>query len=410
MEFDKNQEEALNKLKSGSILVGGVGTGKSRTALMYYFVKECKGKVSINGEGSYSPILDPKPLYIITTAAKRDKKEWNKEMIPFLIEGIVDSWNNINKYVDVKDAFFIFDEQRVVGSGSWSKSFIKIAKNNHWILLSATPGDTWSDYISVFIANGFYKNRTEFIRRHIVYSTHVDFPKIERYLEEDRLKRLRDYILVDMRSTIRKQFDNKYINVSYDKEKYKRASKDRWNIYNDSPIENASQYLQVLRKIVNTDNSRLMEVMTIFNEHPKVIIFYNYNYELDLLKSLCYESKIRFAEWNGQKHEPIPEGKSWIYLVQYNAGAEGWECIETDTIIFYSLNYSYKMMTQAAGRINRRNSPFFALHYFYLKTDSSIDTQIIQCLSQKRDFNRRDFCEKNGFAETTIPLIEENNI
>ena len=195
VQLDGNQLLALEQLKSGSILCGGVGSGKSRTSLAYFTVKECKG--GLNGE----PMKDPKNLYIITTAKKRDSKEWEDEFPPFPFDEIdicIDSWNNIGKYADVKDSFFIFDEQRLVGSGAWVKAFLKISKSNHWILLSATPGDTWMDYIPVFIANGFYKNRTEFIRRHVVYSRFAKFPKVDHYVETGRLLRLRKSILVNM--------------------------------------------------------------------------------------------------------------------------------------------------------------------------------------------------------------------
>ena len=405
MLFDDNQLEAVNELKSGSILVGGVGSGKSRTALYFYFVKECEGSANVPGYSEFHPMKKPKDLYIITTAAKRDKKEWNKELIEFLLDTdyennidkvkvIVDSWNNIAKYVDVKDSFFIFDEQRVVGSGTWAKSFIKISKNNRWILLTATPGDTWSDYIPVFIANGFYKNRTEFTIKHIIFDRFAKYPKIKCYLNEDHLRRLKNLITVDM--TVKRDVKKEkiWIQVEYDKEKYKTITKDRWNFYEDKPIKNASEYTSLVRKVVNSDQDRICKTKEILETNPKAIIFYNFDYELDMLRQMGEDLKIYTAEWNGHKHVPVPEGDRWIYLVQYNAGAEGWNCVTTDCIIFYSLSYSYRMMHQAAGRIDRRNSPFFVLHYYYLKSPSTIDNAITQCLSQKRDFNEKKFYEK----------------
>ena len=200
------QVEAVKRMKNGCILCGGVGSGKSRTALAYYYLQE--GGLLDTEE--YYPTGDPpKDLYIITTARKRDTLEWEGELTPFLLttnpeihiyqhKVVIDSWNNIKKYADVKGAFFIFDEQRVVGSGKWVKAFLQIAKTNEWILLSATPGDTWQDYIPVFIANGFYRNRTEFIQEHIIYKPHSNFPQIDRYLNTGRLIRLRNSILINM--------------------------------------------------------------------------------------------------------------------------------------------------------------------------------------------------------------------
>lgn len=401
------QKKAVGQMKNGCILCGGVGSGKSRTALAYYFFQE-GGELLENVAGdNYMPINDPpKDLYIITTARKRDTKEWEGELSPFLLSTnpevslysnmvIVDSWNNIKKYSEVTDAFFIFDEQRVVGSGAWVKSFLKIAKSNQWILLSATPGDTWQDYIPVFIANGFYKNRTEFTREHIIYSRFSKFPKVDRYLNVGRLIRQRNDILVNMdfkRTTVSHHED---VFVKYNVEKYKDVGRTRWNPYKDEPIVNAGELCYVWRKIVNTDESRQVALLEIVEKHPRVIIFYNFDYELELLKELFIPHAdtmfFEIAEWNGHCHQPIPECEKWVYLVQYNAGAEGWNCIKTDTIIFYSQNYSYKIMQQSAGRIDRLNTPYKDLYYYHLKSRSGIDLAISRALKDKKDFNENKY-------------------
>ena len=388
------QMDSVKNMKNGCILNGGVGSGKSRTSLFYYF-KENGGWIDKNG---YKPMKNPKDLYIITTARKRDTLEWEGELTHFLISPdpklsryknkvVIDSWNNIKKYKDVCGAFFIFDEQRVVGSGTWVKTFLNIARKNKWVLLSATPGDTWSDYIPVFVANGFYKNKTEFSREHIVYSRFTKYPKIDRYVNTGRLIRHRNDILVDMefeRPTISHHED---IIVQYDIQKYKEVSKNRWNPYTHEPIVNAAELCFVWRRIVNSDESRQTAVLELAEEHPRMIIFYNYDYELSILKGLHYGKNVKVAEWNGHKHEPVPDCKRWIYIVQYTAGAEGWNCIKTDCIVFYSQNYSYKIMQQSAGRIDRLNTPFQHLYYFHLKSRSGIDLAISRALSQKKKFN-----------------------
>ena len=398
----KYQMDAVKRMKRGCILCGGVGSGKSRTALAYYYI--CHG--GRLGTKDYVKMNNPRDLYIITTARKRDTAEWELEMAPFLLSTdsdnmpykklkvTIDSWNNIKKYKDVKGAFFIFDEQRVVGSGTWVKSFEKIAWwGNHWILLSATPGDNWLDYIPVFVANGFYKNRTEFMREHVVRNGYVKFFKVDRYLNTRRLERLRDSILVTMdfeRPTI-PHHENVW--VDFDRVTYRMLCRTRWNPWENAPIENASGFCQCLRKLVNTDSSREAAVLEILEKHPKCIIFYNYDYELDILLNLgknVYPS-LEVAEWNGHKHQPIPDGDRWIYLVQYTAGAEGWNCIKTDTIIFYSQNYSYKVMVQASGRIDRMNTPYTDLYFYHLKSRSGIDLAIAKALKDKKKFNETRF-------------------
>lgn len=392
------QLDAIKRMHNGCILCGGVGSGKSRTSLAYYYIQQ---------GGSIEPFMmlpckpKPKDLYIITTARKRDTMEWEEELVPFLLyknktygnKVVIDSWNNIGKYARVTNAFFIFDEQRVVGYGKWSTTFIHISKNNDWILLSATPGDKWEDYIPVFIANGFYRNITEFRHEHLIYSSYTKYPKVERYIGLKRLERLRDRILVDMdfqRQTISHHED---VLVRYDILKYKDAVRRRWDIYNDKPIQQASGLCYVLRRIVNEDPSRQVALLEIFEKHPKMIVFYNFDYELDILKGLYYGKDVEVAEWNGHKHQPIPEGDSWVYLVQYTAGAEGWNCITTDTIVFFSQNYSYKILQQACGRIDRLNTPYTDLYYYHLKSRSWIDLAISRALKEKKKFNERKFAK-----------------
>ena len=392
------QMDAVKKMCNGCILNGGVGSGKSRTGLYYYF-KEQGGSI----DPDYIHMKKPKDLYIITTAMKRDSLEWEGELANFLISTnpeknktygnkvIIDSWNNIKKYSDIQGAFFIFDEDRVTGSGVWVKAFLKIAKSNNWIILSATPGDTWSDYIPVFIANGFYKNKTEFTREHIIYSRFTKYPKIDRYINTGRLIRLRNRILIDMdfsRHTIPHHED---VYCNYNVSQYKDATRTRWDPYKNEPIQQASGLGYVLRRIVNEDESRQTALLELFEKHPKMIVFYNFDYELDILKGLYYGENVEIAEWNGHKHQPVPSGKNFIYLVQYTAGAEGWNCIRTDTIVFYSQNYSYKVMQQASGRIDRLNTPYKDLYYYHLKSRSGIDLAISRALSKKKNFNENKF-------------------
>lgn len=393
-----HQKRVLGQLRSGAVLQGGVGSGKSITSLAYYYKYELLGE--------FDPLTLPKnmtSLYIITTARKRDLLEWDKELTGFAlsrdpeasIQGIkvvIDSWNNIRKYVDVKDSFFIFDEQRLVGSGAWVKAFLNITKNNNrWMLLTATPGDTWIDYAPVFIANGYYKNKTEFVVKHIVYSRFSKYPKIDHYINVEDLVRHRDSVLIPMDY----KHDVKIFPVTrisdYDKKAMEIVSQKRWNIFTDKPIKNAGELCHVQRRIVNTHVSRLAILEEVQQFHPKLIVFYNFNYELELLRDFLRKSKIKFSEWNGQKHEPIPGTDNWVYLVQYTAGAEGWNCIETNAILFFSQNYSYKIKTQAEGRINRLNTPFNELFYYYVRSESRIDDSIFDALKKKRNFNEKDY-------------------
>ena len=396
IELYPEQLEAVNKMKNGCILCGGTGSGKTITSLAY-FHKTYGGSLK-----PYKFMKDPPDLYIITSPKKRDSGDWEDEMLYFHLgvidnyyknKVVVDSWNNIKKYIEIKNAFFIFDEQRVIGKGVWVKSFLTITKNNQWILLSATPGDNWQDYIPVFIANGFYKSRHEFETRHCVfkYIPGAAYRKIDRYIDIRRLMRLRDSILVDIpieRSTIQNHID---VIHNYDSVKYKELIKTRWNKEKEQPIENAAELCFELRKIVNSDPSRVSSLIDILQAKRKVIVFYNYDYELDILLNIDWPKDVEIAQWNGHKHQEIPNSDKWLYLVQYIAGNEAWNCISTNTIVFYSQNYSYKVMKQAAGRIDRLNTKYIYLYYYHFKSKAPIDIGIARAIRDKKRFNEERF-------------------
>lgn len=375
-------------MKNGCVLRGGTGAGKTLTSLVYVYENMLGGQTPIYPEHGYVLPLDVSPVYVITTPKKRDSGDWTAEaaLVPMKLTG-VDSWNNIQKYEHIKDAIFIFDETKITGYGAWTYSFIKIAKNNRWILLSATPGDSFIEYASLFVANGFYKNKTEFEREHVVWSRFVKYPKVERYLNMPKLIKLRDSVLVEMPAVRATTQVHKNIICEYDKVGYDILFNKRWNFFDNKPIRDVAQMCYLLRKLVNSDTTRLEALDLIATKHPRLIIFYNYNYELEILRQWCKDNELLYSEWNGHNHDELPDGPTWAYLCQYTAAQEAWNCIETDCTIFYSQTYSYKALTQSAGRIDRMNTPYKFLYYYHLVSRSSIDIGIQDALTRKENFN-----------------------
>lgn len=375
-----HQLEALQNIKSGSIVNGGVGSGKTLTSLAFF--KE-----------NYSN----KKLHVITTAKKRDTGDWEDDASRLGIKiDVIDSWNNIQKHIKTEGAFFIFDEQRVVGYSAWGKAFISIAKKNKWILLTATPGDTWIEYMPVFIANGFYRNKTDFVDQHVEFDQWTKYPKIKNYHNVGKLMRLRTQILIPMhfeRATTRHR---QLIYSQHDAILYRRIMQDRWNVFEDKPIENASEMTQCIRRLVATDEDRMFNAKFLMDIHDRLIIFYNYNYERDILIQLANELGKPYWEWNGHNHDDLPDEDQWLYIVQYTAGAEGWNCITTNTILFYSLNYSYKIVEQAEGRIDRLNTTYLDLEYYFLTSRSSIDSDIYKAIKTKERFNESAWTKRRG--------------
>lgn len=405
VELADHQLEAIRKMKNGCILDADVGTGKSRVAIAYYYIKVCGGRAKINGHGEWKQMTSPRSLYIITTAKKRDSGEWESELARFAlfpphdplqdVDIVIDSWNNITKYKGVYGAMFILDEQRVVGWGAWTKAFLTIAKKNKWIMLSATPGDRWEDYIPVFIANGFYRNKTEFSREHLIYSRFAKYPQVTGYISEGILYKHKADILVHMEFKKSTTPHHVIVPCEYDRLLYKMVWKERWDPYEDKPIEETGKLCYLLRKVVNSDESRIQAVREICERHRKVIIFYNHTYELHTLREALMEEIDDIGEWNGEVHTPVPIGESWVYLVQYNAASEGWNCITTNCLVFYSQDYSYRRTKQAEGRIDRLNTPYSDLYYYHLKSHAPIDLAISRALAKKKDFNERRFLKKS---------------
>lgn len=375
------QKKAVDDLSNGKILLGGTGAGKSITALAYY----CKNEA-------------PKDIYIITTAKKRDDLEWVRDASHFGISTSpggsygtlkVDSWNNIKKYTEVKNAFFVFDEQRLVGTGAWTKSFWKIVKANRWILLTATPGDKWEDYTAIFVANGFFKTKSDYLREHMVYTYYGGYPQLQRYLNEQKLEKLRKLVLVEMDYVPHTVRHLHMVPVTYPSNLFNQTVKTRKDPDTGEPYQGASDLLYGLRRITNRDTSRQQALVDIFSRSNRIIVFYNFDYELEILRETFKEATVR--EWNGHKHEKVPEEGSWVYLVQYTAGSEGWNCTSTDSMVFYSLTYSYKAFKQALGRIDRVNTPYRDLHYYILRCGNAVDRAIWRSLENKKDFNERAF-------------------
>lgn len=373
-----HQFDALLELKNGSVLVGDVGSGKSIAALEYCRLNYPDHKI-----------------VVITPAKKRDSGEWYEDAMKMSLrqELVVDSWNKIDDYRDV-NAVFIFDEQKLVGKGAWVKAFWEIAANKPWLLLTATPADVWMDLMPVFVAHGFYRNQTEFTFKHVVWKRFVRYPAIDRYVDEDVLENFRDQIYVRMTDTrTTRRHEHEHI-MPYSQEEEHQLYKDRWNFYEDLPVKDVSEMVRLMRKSVNSHPARYEKCKELAEEHPRIIIFYNHNYELEILRALAEFTDRDVAEWNGHKHQAVPTSERWVYLVQYTAGAEGWNCVSTNQTVFYSLPYSYRVLEQARGRTDRINTPFTDLHYHTLVSNSIFDKGIKRAIRRKKNFQAGAFGKK----------------
>ena len=401
--YRREQIQAVRQLQNGSILAGGVGSGKTLTSLAWYLTSVCNAASFKKGGSLAKKKVKGSPtLYVITTAKKRDSLEWEEEAARLGLSTdpscsftgssiVVDSWNNIGKYSDREHAVFFFDEQRASGSGRWVKEFLKITRKNTWLLLSATPGDVWMDYLPVFMAHGFFRTRTEFMEDHVIFDRFAKYPKVKRYIGEAKLQRLRRSILVEMPVERHTTRERETVYCDYDRDLYKWVVKNRMDPWTEEPLRDAGGVCRILRKVVSDNDWRSAEAKRILSSHERVIVFYNYNYELDRILAVAESLGLPTAQWNGHRHDAIPAEPRWVYICQYTSAAEGWNCTSTNTVLFWSLNYSWRVTEQCEGRIDRLNTPYSRLKYYFLESHSSIDEAVQRSLSSKKVFNERAF-------------------
>ena len=401
--YRPEQIQAVRQLQNGSILAGGVGSGKTLTSLAWYLTSVCNAASFEKGGSLAKKKVKGSPtLYVITTAKKRDSLEWEEEAARLGLSTdpacsftgshiVVDSWNNIGKYSDREHAVFFFDEQRASGSGRWVKEFLKITRKNTWLLLSATPGDVWMDYLPVFMAHGFFRTRTEFMEDHVIFDRFAKYPKVKRYIGEAKLQRLRRSILVEMPVERHTTRERETVFCDYDRDLYKWVVKNRMDPWTEEPLKDAGGVCRILRKVVSDNDWRSEQAKRILSSNERVIVFYNYNYELDRILAVAESLGLPTAQWNGHRHDAIPAEPRWVYICQYTSAAEGWNCTSTDTVLFWSLNYSWRVTEQCEGRIDRLNTPYSRLKYYFLESHSSIDEAVRRSLSSKKVFNERVF-------------------
>lgn len=389
LHLDKGQTQAIQDLRSGFILRGGVGSGKSRTSLAYILTSEYNGR----------------DIYIITTAKKRDTHEWDQEaaILGWQVDGpcwdnmtlTIDSWNNTKKYKDVKNAFFIFDEQKTSGGGAWAKTFLKIAKSNGWLLLSATPGDRWMDFWPIFVANGFYKNKTEFLDQHVMFRPFTTFPQISGYKHVKKLEFLLRSISVGIDVEKHVTWHEEDVYCDYNRALYQQIVKTRCDPKTLEPYDSMTGMVWGLRRLVNGSQGRLEALERVCRDHERVIVFYTTNFELEMLGHWLNKNDILWHQYNGQVHEPIPNTRRrWVYLVNYMSGAEGWECASADTVVLFSTNYSWRTLEQCKGRIDRRNTPWDILYAYHFVSIAPIDKAIRTANHNKEMFNEQAWASK----------------
>lgn len=393
----KLQEKILNKSKENYLFHLGTGTGKTIIALHHYI--------------KYSYPLD---LIIIAPAVKVKEGGWDRE-IKFVFNELglempkyeVVSYSKLKKYV-AKKGHYIFDECHYIKNstslrGKISKELVK-KYATCFSLLSATPASKWEEWCNYFILWGICKNKTEFYKRYVVmgrqrygsieFNTVVGYQNTELLKEHIKRRTSKKYTVNDMVEM--PDLIEQYIEFKCSSE-YKKIKNDRIMESNGSIIklDTISKLYSTLRQQANiTDKLEYLEYIINSNEEDNVLIFYNFNYEKDMIINYLKSKKIKVDYIiNGvTKNYPIKENfeliNNTVTLVQIQAGGTGIELTYINKVVYFSPTYSYQDYIQSIGRAYRNGQENKVLVYKF-KVLNSIETDIWECLERKEDFNER---------------------
>lgn len=379
------QEEYFKHVKPNYIYDMDTGTGKT-----------------IMGLHHHQTYFKDKPLLIVAPASKINEGGWQRTIDEHYpnIEYDTCTYNMLGKkWSQYKDWFVIFDEcHRLKNScGVWGKAGYNLTKiSAGFILLSATAiPNGWEDSINYFKMFGLAKNKTQFIRNEAITTMDYGYMEILGWKNENKLKNMWKSIsrhlskdeATDLPPLV---FENVYFKASAT---YKTIKKDR--IYNDVLYDNQMKLRHGLR--LNTNLKNKIEYIKDFvdSTNDNIIIFYNYDEELKLLKEnidkktyLCNGSIKDYpkkSEWDSIKNT--------VTLANYKSGSEAVEFTYANIIVYFSPTESYTEYYQSYGRCYRNGQTKKVTAYKFI-TDNTIEADIYKALDSKQDFNINLWLEK----------------
>lgn len=387
------QKKAITELQQPDkhICIAGCGAGKGSIAL--HWLKT----------------TNKKKWLFITTASKRDSKDVENEMVMWFGKESLSSYSleviswaalakwTITNWNSLEDYAFVFDEVACAKAGVSSnrgRAFIQIAKQTDcWTGYTATPGDRWEDFQAYFVAAGYVKNKTAFMREFCQVQTFKGYPEIVGYYDEHILKAYWKRLTVcpDTQAMLDELPAEQHKTYHFKPSPtYKRFLKERLD-EDGNFIDTVMGYCHYCRRLCLTAEKLQWVSDYLSGLGTNAVFFYNYIAEGEELEKVAKKALPKGAKvWRiDGKHHDIPTadtiGKYDIVLAQYASGSESLNLQFMNHMVFVSPNYSYTTSIQARGRIKRigqKQNMFF----WYLVCDGTIETDVYACLRGKSDF------------------------
>lgn len=309
--------------------------------------------------------------------------------------------------LELKDFTLMLDESSCIKNEKSNRTkFILKLKPSNVILLSGTPtGGKYEELYSQCKLLGWKINKKAFWDTYVVTRkmdiNGFSIPIVVGYKNVDRLKaKLREYGAVFMKTEevldLPEQLDN-VIKVESTKE-YKKFVKNRLikidgkELVGDTSLTKLLYQRQLASQYNSNKTTMLRDLLESTND--RVIVFYNFNEELEKIEDMCIRMERPVSVVNGQRKDLkcYEKDQDSVTLIQYQAGAMGLNLQKANKIIYFSLPLSSELFEQSKKRIHRigqKNSCF----YYYLITERSIEEKIYEVLGQRRDFTNKLFEE-----------------
>ncbi|CUO59524.1 DEAD/DEAH box helicase [Clostridium paraputrificum] len=296
--------------------------------------------------------------------------------------------------LELKDFTLMLDESSCIKNEKSNRTkFILKLKPSNVILLSGTPtGGKYEELYSQCKLLGWKINKKAFWDTYIVTRkmdiNGFSIPIVVGYKNVDRFKaKLREYGAVFMKTEevldLPEQLDN-VIKVESTKE-YKKFVKNRLieidgkELVGDTSLTKLLYQRQLASQYNSNKTTMLRDLLESTND--RVIIFYNFNEELEKIEDMCIRMERPVSVVNGQRKDLkcYEKDQDSVTLIQYQAGAMGLNLQKANKIIYFSLPLSSELFEQSKKRIHRigqKNSCF----YYYLITERSIEEKIYEVL------------------------------
>ena len=308
----------------------------------------------------------------------------------------------------LKDFTMMLDESSMIKNETAKRTkFILSLKPSHTILLSGTPTDGKYEFLySQLRLLGWKITKTAYYNRYIKTELRSYggpmFRVVTGYKNVSELKaKLKEYgaVFAKAEEVIKlpeKTFIKEYSTVSSD---YKKFMKDRIIKIDDKELTGDSTlskrlYARMLCSAYSKDKiSRLIDLVN--STSDRVIIFYNFNTELEALRKVLFDRTISIVNGQVKDLKAYENNDNSVTLIQYQAGAMGLNLQMANRIIYFSLPERSELFEQSKARICRIGQEK-QCYYHIMMCHKSVEEKIYECLLMRKDYTDELFRKEFG--------------